>query len=263
MPGSQQHKVLQTWKTRQVPEHWKPSLRSVRRYLPDWEHVLLDDVGLEDCVRTATPWFLEKWRALPHAIQRVDAARYVWLWHNGGLYMDLDIEILSPSFGSEINRALLSGLPAFVQTKNPTGTITNCLMASPKGHPLMLECVRRIHEGKCLWYGTGIFGKHLQVMGTTGPGLLDKVIREGFWPVHLLPSSLLLPNTICDVGRAPKPGELARALPGGSSWASWDTRFLNCAYCYPWRTTFGLIFLVIGCFCLFFLFKKHRHAASI
>ena len=81
---------------------WGPAFNrsygSWQRHYPTWEHVLLNysiatgTPSLEPFVEQHTPWFLPAWRRLCHHIMRLDAARYIWMFAYGGVYVDLDLE---------------------------------------------------------------------------------------------------------------------------------------------------------------------------
>ena len=86
--------IHQTWKTKEVPDHWSSSHEGWIKYHPDYYYVLwTDDMNLELVARWY-PDFLEKYQSFPYNIQRVDAVRTFYLHRYGGIYSDLDIEPL-------------------------------------------------------------------------------------------------------------------------------------------------------------------------
>jgi len=40
--------VMQTWKTKDLPPEFSESYMSVKKYLPDWKHVLIDDNEMDE-----------------------------------------------------------------------------------------------------------------------------------------------------------------------------------------------------------------------
>merc|ERR1719414_2863004 len=57
---------------------------------PSWSYRLWSDADLEAFMQTHYPSFMPTWQIYPRNIMRVDAVRYFWLHHFGGIYADLD-----------------------------------------------------------------------------------------------------------------------------------------------------------------------------
>ena len=86
-----EHSFMQTWKTRNIPHQWKISPSSIKKNIPKhWNYVLMTDRDNRDFVKKYFPSFLSYYESFPYNIQRADAIRYMWLYVNGGIYMDLD-----------------------------------------------------------------------------------------------------------------------------------------------------------------------------
>ena len=88
--------IMQTWKNTDIPDKWKSSPASIRQYMPDWEYVLMTDDMNDQFVRTYFPDFYSHYVNFPYPIQRADAIRYMWLYKHGGIYMDMDFELIKP-----------------------------------------------------------------------------------------------------------------------------------------------------------------------
>src|SRR4051794_29501684 len=88
--------IMQTWKNEVVPDKWKISPASLHQQMPSWKYVLMTDQDNEQFVRKHFPEFLPSYKAFPYNIQRADAIRYMWLYINGGLYIDLDTKVIHP-----------------------------------------------------------------------------------------------------------------------------------------------------------------------
>jgi len=86
--------IHQTWKDHQVPEAYQDFQKSWTTYLPDWEYRLWTDEDCRDFLMQHYPWFLPIYDNYPKTIMRIDAVRYFWMYHYGGLYVDLDFEAL-------------------------------------------------------------------------------------------------------------------------------------------------------------------------
>lgn len=85
--------IFQTWKTKDIPEKWKESQLSIKEHLPDWQIVLFSDEENREFVKQHFPDFLNIYDSFPYPIQRADMIRYMFLYVNGGLYLDLDMKL--------------------------------------------------------------------------------------------------------------------------------------------------------------------------
>ena len=62
---------------------------------PDHRYILWDDASARELIESKFSFFLQTYDSYPMNIQRVDASRYFILYHFGGVYADLDYEILT------------------------------------------------------------------------------------------------------------------------------------------------------------------------
>lgn len=84
--------IHQTWKDNNPPSELLEFGNAWRRLNPDWTYMFWTDSTARDFIRQHYPEFLEIYDNYGHSIMRVDAVRYFWMLHYGGLYVDLDIE---------------------------------------------------------------------------------------------------------------------------------------------------------------------------
>jgi mannosyltransferase OCH1-like enzyme len=140
--------IHQTWKNSTIPPQWNRTVESVRKLNADqFEYRLWTDEDIHEFVRENEPelyinTFLTYW----HDIQRIDAFRYVLLYHLGGVYIDMDTGCSKPlNILLDILETLdpqsehLVGLPA----TQPNG-VSNDFMISTKGHPLFRQLISRL-----------------------------------------------------------------------------------------------------------------------
>lgn len=235
--------VMQTWKTADVPEKWKPGFASVDKHLAKngWHHVLLTDVDNDAFVREHFPWFHETFSNLPYGIQRADAIRYCYLYVHGGMYMDLDMELLSGKrLENELRKAAKSVPTAevfVVRSSNVHSSFTNSFMASKPKSEVWLRALRSIQQNpNGAWWSVG---KHMKVMSSTGPTMLTKVLRKTHPKrVAEIPSKLILPCSIFDMEvkcrgktECSRPDSIMKTLRG-QSWNASDSNFWNYCQCY-------------------------------
>lgn len=215
-------KIMQTWKTRDVPAAWQSSPASLAAQMPGWEYTLLTDADNRAFVAAHFPDFLPYYDAFPYPVMRADAVRYMWLYVHGGIYLDLDMEVVKP-----LDDLFAHGNLFLVPSGNTPWVLTNSFMASAPGHPVWLAVVDEMKKPlRTLWRLT----KHFYIMHTTGPSMLDRVVKRSLYPYTVLPRLALMRCSQCDPTPCYFPGTYIKHL-AGATWASWDTHFLNFVWC--------------------------------
>ena len=238
-------KIMQTWKTSEVPEKWKVSPLSIKEIMWDWGHILMNDIDNRAFVEEYFPDFLPYYDAFPYNIQRADAIRYCWLYIHGGIYMDLDFEVqvdLSSLFTSNNDIYL-------VKSGNVGSYYTNSFMASKPRCKFWLEVIEEMKK-PLPWY---YMGKHVVVMNTTGPIMLSHVVKKSDVVIGNLPSKYIMPCSICNINCSTCDSYL-RPLEG-SSWIGWDTSFYNFWLC-NYRIVIAFLICLLLIFLLAFLIRK-------
>lgn len=71
------------------------NMESIKRNHPIWTHKLWDEQSMFDIVRKDTQ-LLRIWKKLPYMIQKIDFFKYVILYKEGGIYIDMDMFNLKP-----------------------------------------------------------------------------------------------------------------------------------------------------------------------
>jgi mannosyltransferase OCH1-like enzyme len=101
---------------------------------------------------------------LPKNINRVDAVRYMYLHHYGGVYVDLDFESIRPMDQYLEGKQLVLGLMR--TSDNGQHGIPNAFMASRRNHPFWIKVLNYIH----------VFSRlNIEVESLTGPAMLHRV----------------------------------------------------------------------------------------
>lgn len=227
--------IMQTWKNNEVPDKWVESPKSIREYMPDWKYVLMTDEMNRKFVEKHFPDFLPYYDAFPYNIQRADAIRYCWLYINGGMYLDLDIQLqhdLSSLFYDEAKLYL-------VASGNIGSCITNSFMASKPKCKIWLRMIEYMKRDLSFYH---VF-KHSTVMASTGPVALNHVVKSSDVSYINLPTSLMMPCSVCDLAHCDSSQAWIKPLEG-SSWISYDSQVLNMCMC-NWRAILVIIALVI------------------
>ena len=224
--------IMQTWKTNQLPDKWKPSQASIFKHMPTWQYTLMTDEMNRSFVSQHFPHFLSYYDGFPYPIQRADAVRYCWLYVKGGIYLDCDFELLAP-----LDELFVGNHDLFLlASSNTPDVITNGFIAAKPGNKVFLEMLEEMKQSP------GLYGieRHLLVMNTTGPLAFNRVIRRSNVTFKQLPSDKLNPYTICD-HEYNKPGTLIRPLEG-SSWVGGAACLYQWCYC---QSNYIMIFTIV------------------
>ena len=169
--------IHQTWKTDRVPPKARPYVDKVRQLNPDWEYKLWTDDDNLAFVRSEFPELLEIYEGFSRGIMRADVIRYMIMYKMGGVYLDLDYEVLYPfEFGDHRVVLPLSRSVAFGHDVNIVG---NCFFASEPGHALWADLLRDLKENP------PITNEYIEVLGATGPQFVSRIYFAGDYPdVH-------------------------------------------------------------------------------
>lgn len=235
--------IMQTYKTRELPDKWKPSQIAIKKYLPDFEYHILSDQDIKDFFAKHFPWYLPTLNNFNHPIKMADAIRYAWLYVHGGIYIDADLELLGDPRSHFTHDTL--GL-YFVKSATTKAVATNAFLASKPGHPFWLDLLKRTMYTP--WYA---FGRHLDVMYTTGPLALTDVINRNNHDYVIIPDRLFAPCDVCnqDTTYCAR-NALIRPLEGGS-WHDFDSKLYNFCYCNSFTIWSIIIIIVLLIICYF------------
>ena len=230
--------IFQTWKTKEIPEHWKPSVASIKKYMPSWQYVLMTDENNRDFVKDYFPDFLSFYDAFPYNIQRCDSVRYLLLYSFGGLYMDLDIELMKP-----LDDLFTNDSEVFlINSTNITSVITNSFMASKKGSKLWLDVLAAMKEPVSAWAS---MTKHTLVLSSTGPNLLNRVAKTSKTSYTIIPSLITPGCNVCSIKPCGVEGDYIKVLEG-SSWIGIDSEiFLFCMCNGEGLIIFAILFFIL------------------
>lgn len=241
--------IMQTWKNNEVPDKWQPSVTSIQTYMPSWTYILMTDDDNLNFVKTYFPDFLPYFLHFPYNIQRADAIRAMFLYINGGIYMDLDIEILKP-----LDELFTSDDDLFfVKSGNVGSYVTNSFMASKPRNPFWLTYLDEMKLQPPSWALT----KHFIVMTTTGPMAMTRALQKSNTPYYALPTKLMMPCSVCDISRCDISQAYVRPLEG-QSWNGMDSLVLNYFMC-NWKKILLFILIIIIILIIIVLYLRNNN----
>jgi len=170
--------IIQTWKTNEIPPHYHKFVQKVRNYHADASHLFFTDEAIVVFIKQTFPEYYETFLNLRYKIQQIDFFRYLAIYHYGGLYLDLDMD-LSESF----RNVDLSSCQFPIEIRNADGSILlgNYAFYAPKGHPFLKHIIDAIvnpsiskEEIQFAQENHTDDKEHVFVYYTTGPELVTR-----------------------------------------------------------------------------------------
>ncbi|KAL1838455.1 hypothetical protein VTJ49DRAFT_2652 [Mycothermus thermophilus] len=182
---------------------------------PGWQAYLWTDETADQLVRERFPGVYEMWKGYRYPIQRIDALRYMVLYHYGGVILDMDLQC-KRSFGP------LRRYEFVAPEAHPAGFSIGFMMAA-RENPFVGELVRNLPRYNRRWLGL----PYPTVMFSTGCHYASTI--HTLQPAHLRAKLKILsgPKTNPNMHRlnGPVSTPLFNHL-GSSSWHAYDAAMI-------------------------------------
>jgi len=162
-----------------------------------WARRLWLKEDMRNLVKDRYPWFLETYDNFEQDINRIYAARIFFMHQYGGVYADLDTEVIkdpTPLFAGDYDLIFFyqkapkfRNLHVVDHPKAGTmGAVTNSLLASVSGHPFWLFVAQKMVKAskevaglrEQLYHTAGWGYKFKDVLWTTGTSMLTDALAE-------------------------------------------------------------------------------------
>jgi mannosyltransferase OCH1-like enzyme len=225
--------------TKVVPSNIKKRIETWKKLHPDYEHIFWDKKSSRDFIKKNYQWFLVIYDSYNYNIQRCDAVRYFILYHYGGIYSDNDLEpvkCITPLLEKYKKKDCI------LYRSSNSDLLTNDFMISKK----KITFWKNIFNELILKCSYKTISKHLEVMYTTGPLLLDYVYNNLYLkkPVFIIDAKYI---NNCDISTV-KPcynKEAYLKRYEGNSWHGIDSTIFNFFYMYYKTIIFIALIIVI------------------
>ena len=187
--------IIQTWKQQDLPPGFQHSSSQVRALHRGWTYLFFDDQQLVRFVQTQFPDLWDVFENFPYNIQRIDFFRLLAVYHYGGFYLDMDME-LTQSLDTLRNRSCVFPFE-LASGENIQGDQLGqyAFGASPR-HPFVGAIIENIRVQR---FNTSGMTLDKFVLFTTGPVLVTQTLKdhpELADTVQVLrPDPVLYPNT--------------------------------------------------------------------
>ena len=82
--------IHQTWQDHDMPDRLKIMQKTVIENHADYEYIFWTDNSIDEFIKVEYPKIWDFYNSFCYKIQKIDFARLLFLYHFGGIYMDLD-----------------------------------------------------------------------------------------------------------------------------------------------------------------------------
>lgn len=170
--------IIQTWKTDDIPEHYMNFIFNLHGTNSGNNYIFFTDDSITTFIKEQYPEYYPTFVNLKYKIQQIDFFRYIAIYHYGGIYLDLDMNI-TKSF-DDLDKTICN-FP--IEIKNLDGSILlgNYAFYAPKKHPFLKHIIDSIvnppiseEEIQFAQDNHTDPKEHVYVYYTTGPELVTR-----------------------------------------------------------------------------------------
>jgi len=142
--------IIQTWKTKTVPGHYENFVRKVKNMNLKWNYMFFDDDDILEFIQMKMPEYYGTFCELSGKIQQIDFFRYLAIYYYGGVYLDLDIDLvrsLDDFVGMDYNCVFpieVKNAGDHILASQGVSLIGNYAFYAPTGHPFLKRIIDNI-----------------------------------------------------------------------------------------------------------------------
>jgi len=132
--------IYQTWKTKDL----HPAVQEIRQNMQDMNHeyqmILFDDNDMDRwIVENCDQQTIKAYQSLQNGAGRADFWRYLVIYQNGGVYLDIDSEIKLPL------RELIDDDDSAIITREKNENMFNqWILIFEKNHPVLKKTIEKV-----------------------------------------------------------------------------------------------------------------------
>ena len=224
-----------------VPLKYHSYTEKTKELNPNWTYKLWDDEDIrQECLKYGKECF-NKYMTLPHLHQKVDLGRYVILYNNGGISVDMDAKAMK-SFdkipGLDSNKMIvckldLNNIESLMYCQRMSA-VNNAHIYSPKHNKSM----KNVIDGIIYQEPITSLSKQIDILRTTGPLHFSKLVDDD---TIKLDYQYFEPKTLGDIEQYPE------TIILHDTDGSWLNENFKCVYnSYKWlKTNFLFIIMVV------------------
>lgn len=163
--------IYQTWKTKNLHPKCKMIQNNIKNLNKNYQYILYDDNQMEVFIKSNfDKYTYDCYMKLNVGAAKADFWRYCILYINGGIYLDMDSNILKP-----LDNLIVGDEQCIITREGNKGTFNNWIMIFQKNHPILLETIK-----KCCYNITNKTTNDVCLLtGPTGPftDSINKVMK--------------------------------------------------------------------------------------
>jgi len=174
--------IYQTWITKNVPQLLRDEITSrILARNPEYEYEFYDDSDIFYFIKeNYDNDVLKAYQSLTVGAAKADFWRYLVLYKNGGVYLDLDSDIVVglDTFIKDDDKAIISR-----EHNADCGTFLQWCLIFEAGHPILeqtiSDCLRNIKDPESAWKSFGARAMHWRsIFHITGPPVFSTAIKK-------------------------------------------------------------------------------------
>lgn len=155
------HQIFFYISDNKIPDNLASAQRSWQLYNSDFQYILWNSSMVDNLIKQKYPSQWSVYRSYGHWVQRADFARYIILYHYGGIYADIDIECIKNMW--QLNRTFPSNAEFVMYKTRPFGVSNDFLMSKPR-NPFITSVINGLSRAD-RWY----LIPYLTIFCSTGP----------------------------------------------------------------------------------------------
>jgi len=129
--------IYQTWKTKDLPLNVNTIRDKISKLNPNYKMILYDDNDIDIFIKTNFNIKIYNiYKKLNVGASKADFWRYCILYINGGIYLDMDAQILKP-----LDYLIEENEQCIITREGNAGAFNNWIMIFEKQHPILLETI--------------------------------------------------------------------------------------------------------------------------
>uniref|UniRef100_A0A6C0HQ77 Glycosyltransferase n=1 Tax=viral metagenome TaxID=1070528 RepID=A0A6C0HQ77_9ZZZZ len=131
--------IYQTWKTKSLHENCIKIRDNIKKLNPNYQVILYDDYDMDTFIKTNfNDYIYNCYTQLNVGAAKADFWRYCVLYINGGVYLDMDSNIVRP-----LDDLILEDDQCIITREGNSGIFNNWIMIFEKNHPILLESINK------------------------------------------------------------------------------------------------------------------------
>lgn len=178
--------IYQTWKTKSLHNNCIKIRDNIQKLNLNYQMILYDDADMDAFIKSNFhPTIYNCYLQLNVGASKADFWRYCILYKKGGVYLDIDAEIVKP-----LDELIIGDEQCIVTREGNAGIFNNWIMIFEKEHPILLECINKC----CFNIINKITNDVCKLTGPQGP--FTNAINEILIPLYNKKTHLYFENDI-------------------------------------------------------------------